>query len=119
MQVSIKKEDRNDIVAKAFQTATAVMTDTIEAGVAELQAQYRLQVASYVPLADKRAAVAGLIDSSLPSDVQDQISDSSVIAVFSDLVRTGLVEIEVEWTEELPPPANVEPEPPPAPTPEE
>lgn len=105
MQLSLNIEDRKDIVTRAFQTATGVMCDTIEAGVTELQAQYRLQLATYVPLADKRDAVASLIDSSLPEDVQNQISDAAVNAVFGDLVRARLVELEVEWTGGPPPPA--------------
>lgn len=90
------------------------MAETIEMAVALLQTDYRLQVASYVSLADKRDAVASLIDSSLPESVQEQISDASVQVVFADLVRTGLIEIDVEWTE---PPPPVIPEPPPEPEP--
>lgn len=80
------------------------MAGTIDAAIAELSAQYRLQLASYLPLAEKRAMVAELINSSLPSSVQDEISDNSIIEVFADLTRAGLVELEVEWTTPETPP---------------
>lgn len=103
MDLSIAKPERKDIIARSLQSTIralqATTNDEIEAAVTELEAQYALQLAAYVPLSDKRSAVAGLIDSSLPSDVQDQISDVSVNTVFADLVRAGLVVLDVTWTE--------------------
>jgi hypothetical protein len=113
MELSLPISERQHIITRSFQTAASALPSTIEEAVTEVEAQYLLQLASYVPFEAKKAAVASIIDSSLPSDVQDQISAPSVLAVFSDLVRTGLVPLEITWVEEQP-----APEPAPAPEPE-
>lgn len=103
MELPLPVSERREIVARAFQAAASLEPNTLESAIASLEAQYRIQIGERVPLSARRDAVASLIDSSLPSDVQDQISDAAVIAVFSDLVRAGLVEIEVAWIEDVPP----------------
>lgn len=107
--VSLPSANRNEIVSRAVQATAALLPfDTIEQACSMLEEQYALQLATYVPLADRRDVVASIINSSLPSEAQDQISDATVIAVFADLLRASLVTLAVTWVEPEP-----EPEPPP------
>lgn len=70
---------------------------TLDAVKAELARQYKIQLVCCIDAPTRRSVVAAAVQSALPSEQQEMISDETVQATLRDLVLAGVIELVVTW----------------------
>lgn len=102
LPISLQSDLRGRCAQAALVSLHGQSFDTLEAVKAELDKQYLIQLVGCIEAPARRAVVASAIQSQLPSEDQEKISDATVELTLRDLVIGGAITLVITWVEPEP-----------------